>query len=247
VSLRHRKRCVFLLLTLLHFQTYTMMGSDSNPGIIPLTVCEIFDQIKNTEDREFLIRVGYIEIYNEKIFDLLEEKTVECTKIYETENGEVIVKQREIIATSPDEILKLYETGNLSRKIKKTNMNDRSSRSHTIFQITIESRDIGKTSDDGAVQVSHLNLVDLAGSEKAEDKSFCSDGKSINQSLLALGKVIRNHKNFINYRESKLTRILKDSLGGNAVTSIICTVTPVALTETYSTLRYELKLKQISH
>jgi centromeric protein E len=224
-----------------------MMGEDANPGIIPLTVSEIFTQIESdNEGREFLIRIGYIEIYNEKVYDLLDEKKPECTKIHETLSGEVYVQQQEFVAKSEEDILKHYETGNKYRRTGETNMNERSSRSHTIFRITIESREAGKTSEECAVQVSNLNLVDLAGSERADqtkaDGDRLKEGGHINKSLLALGNVIRflsdpNNANlYVNKRDSKLTRILSASLGGNAMTSIICTVTPAALEETYSTL-----------
>lgn len=235
-----------------------MMGDESNPGIIPLTVREIFQQIENIEDREFLIRIGYIEIYNEKIFDLLDDKKLECQKIHEQVAGEVVVNQREIMATSEDQILQNYEKGNLMRRTGETNMNERSSRSHTIFRITIESREVGKTSEESAVQVSSLNLVDLAGSERADqtkaDGDRLKEGGHINRSLLSLGNVIRllsdeetTPTTYINYRDSKLTRILSASLGGNTMTSIICTVTPAALEETYSTLLFAQNAKKIKN
>jgi centromeric protein E len=214
-----------------------MMGDDNIPGVIPLTVREIFQQIENIEDRVFLVRIGYIEIYNEKVFDLLDEKKKECNKIHETPQGDVNVNQREVVINSEEQILEHYEIGNKSRRTGETNMNDRSSRSHTIFRITIESREVGKIDQEAAVQVSNLNLVDLAGSERADQTK---EGGHINKSLLALGNVIRvlseDSNSFINYRDSKLTRILSASLGGNAMTSIICTVTLAALDETYSTL-----------
>lgn len=221
-----------------------MMGDDTNRGIIPLTVREIFQQIESIEDRVFLVRIGYIEIYNEKIFDLLDEKKAECNKIHETQQGDVNVNQREVVINSEEQILQHYDVGNKSRRTGETNMNERSSRSHTIFRITIESREVGKTDEESAVQVSNLNLVDLAGSERADqtkaDGDRLKEGGHINKSLLALGNVIRvlseDNASYINYRDSKLTRILSASLGGNAMTSIICTVTPAALDETYSTL-----------
>lgn len=221
------------------------MGTESHPGIIPLSIREIFEQIETIQDRIFLVRVGYIEIYNEKIYDLLDGGKAESVKIFETATGEVNVKQLELVATSEEEIIEYYERGNKWRRTGETNMNDRSSRSHTIFKITIESREEGKTNEETAVQVSNLNLVDLAGSERADQTKAEGDrlkeGGHINKSLLALGNVIRylsdgNVPTFINYRDSKLTRILSASLGGNAMTSIICTVTPAALEETFCTL-----------
>lgn len=138
--------------------------------------------------------------------------------------GEVSVNQLEIVATSEEQILLQYEAGCQNRRVGV-----RSSRSHTIFRITIESREVGKTDEESAVQVSNLNLVDLAGSERANQTK-----EHINKSLLALGNVIRilsgeaGAVTYVNYRDSKLTRILSASLGGNAVTSIICTITPAA-------------------
>ena len=224
------------------------MGDEDNPGIIPLTVNEIFKQIEGSEDREFLIRIGYIEIYNEKIFDLLDTKNRECLKLYEAAGGEGCrADQIEYMAISVQQILEYYERGNKARRFGETNMNERSSRSHTIFRITIESREVGKTAEECAVQVSNLNLVDLAGSERADqtkaDGDRLKEGGHINKSLLALGNVIRvlsddtvTASTHINYRDSKLTRLLSASLGGNAMTSIICTVTPAALDETFYTL-----------
>lgn len=228
------------------------MGTSHNPGIIPRTVQEIFDQIEQqtgAKERKFLLRYGYIEIYNERVYDLLDEGKPECTKFHEQIPGEVTVNQREVLASTTLDILESYERGNKARRVGETNMNERSSRSHTIFRITIESREIGENGEsreDGPVQVSSLNLVDLAGSERADQAKTEGDrlkeGGHINKSLLALGNVIRllsdpkTAVEYINYRDSKLTRILSASLGGNALTSIICTVTPASLDETYSTL-----------
>lgn len=230
-------------------KTYCMMGTDPEPGIIPLCVNEIFNQIEQIKDREFLVRIGYIEIYNEKIYDLLTENKPEITKIHET-NGEVAINQTEIVTASAQTIMEQYEAGNKERRVGETHMNERSSRSHTIFRIVIESHEID---NDGVFHVSTLNLVDLAGSERVDQTKATGErlreGGHINKSLLSLSKVIRElsgelnddkGKNsdvkYINYRDSKLTRILSASLGGNAMTAIICTITPVALEESYSTL-----------
>ncbi|KAL7044909.1 hypothetical protein ACKWTF_002101 [Chironomus riparius] len=242
-------------------KTYCMMGTEEEPGIIPLTVNEIFRQIELTEDREFLIRVGYIEIYNEKIYDLLLENKAEICKVHET-SGEVVVNQTEIVTSSIQHILESYDKGNKGRRVGETCMNERSSRSHTLFKIIIESHENG--SKDGVFQVSTLNLVDLAGSERVDQTKATGErlreGGHINKSLLSLSKVIRElsdlndekSKNtdgikYINYRDSKLTRILSASLGGNAMTAIICTITPVALEETYSTLMFASNAKKIKN
>lgn len=232
-----------------------MMGNQHNPGIIPLCVEEIFKQINSTSNRVYLIRVGYIEIYNEKVFDLLENRK-ECSKIHE-KHGTPTVDQHELISTNAEEIIQYYEKGNKCKKIGETGMNEESSRSHTIFRITIESRAEGE--EEGVVQVSRLNLVDLAGSERIDQTGATvernKEGKNINLSLHALSKVIRalsekhdNAKNaFINMRDSKLTRILSPSLGGNAVTAIICTITPVNLEEGNSTLNFAQNAKNIKN
>jgi centromeric protein E len=223
-----------------------MMGSEENPGIVPLVIGEIFKQIESIPQREFLIRVGYIEIYNEKLYDLLETEKIELTKIREV-NNEIIVKQTEVISSTAQSILESYEKGNANRRTGDTQMNDQSSRSHSIFRIVIESKD--QQSEDEIVQVSTLNLVDLAGSERADQTKATGErlreGGHINKSLLALSKVIRELSDIgenseklqhIPYRDSKLTRILSASLGGNAQTAIICTITPASLDETFSTL-----------
>lgn len=229
-----------------------MMGTPDNPGVIPLCVEEIFRQISSTSDRVFLIRVGYIEIYNEKIFDLLKPERPEVSKIREN-NGTPQVDQQELVSTNIDEIMQHYDNGNKMKKVGETGMNERSSRSHTIFRITIESRE--ENEGEGAVQVSHLNLVDLAGSERLDQTGATGDrlqeGKNINLSLLALSNVIRHlaekKDGYVNMRDSKLTRILSPSLGGNAVTAIICTITPVALEESNSTLNFAQNAKKIKN
>lgn len=224
-----------------------MMGTEDNPGVVPLAIDEIFRQIETMPQREFLIRVGYIEIYNEKIYDLLEPEKTELTKIRENNPGEVSVQQTEVISSTAQSILETYAKGNASRRVGETGMNDQSSRSHSIFRIVIESKDL--SSVDEIVQVSTLNLVDLAGSERADQTKATGErlreGGCINKSLLALSKVIRELSDigesserlqYIPYRDSKLTRILSASLGGNAQTAIICTITPASLDETLSTL-----------
>ncbi len=221
-----------------------MTGTEENPGIIPLAISEIFRRIEGMQNREFLLRIGYMEIYNERIYDLLDINKVEITKIREVSAGEVHVPHTEMIVSTEESIMKAYEKGNRVRRTGETGMNDQSSRSHSIFQIVIESKEID--SEDEVVQVSTLNLVDLAGSERADQTGASGErlreGGHINKSLLALSKVIRelstsnSDKPHIPYRDSKLTHILSASLGGNAQTAIICAVTPAALDETFSTL-----------
>ncbi|CRL06701.1 CLUMA_CG019580, isoform A, partial [Clunio marinus] len=219
-------------------KTHTMMGSKSSPGIIPLTVQEIFKQIKNIEDRKFLIRFGYIEIYDEKIYDLLMDEQPEITEMQESSEGELQVKQKEIIAVSVKQILQMYEAGNQARRTRETSMNERSSRSHTIFRIVIESKETGKTSEECAIQVSSLNLVDLADSVLSEGESGY-----FNKSVSALDNAIRtlmitSNPVYVNYRATKLTNLLSSSIGGNAITRIICTVEPAEVPFTFKTLAF---------
>lgn len=239
-------------------KTYTMMGTPNEPGIIPLAVEHMFDAIANTPGREFLLRVSYLEIYNEKVNDLLMTKKGEITdlRIHEDVNGQVFVKCKEEVTNCPEDVLSMMSKGNRIRRIGETNMNERSSRSHTIFRITIESRVAGADSD-GAIQVSQLNMVDLAGSERVGQTGATGErlkeGRHINLSLSTLALVIRqlsesqDSQKYINFRNSKLTRLLQPSLGGNAMTVIICAVTPAALDETQCTLSFASRARNIKN
>ncbi|XP_073962263.1 uncharacterized protein [Choristoneura fumiferana] len=235
-------------------KTYTMSGTENSPGIIELAVLNLFAEIKSIPDRDFLVRVSYIEIYNETLKDLLNGEN-DKIRVRETLNG-VKVDATEKFTSSPEEVMEIMREGEVNRQIGATNMNEESSRSHSIFQITIESREhIEGEEIAGSVNVSILNLVDLAGSERsgqtgATGKAF-KEGTHINKSLSVLALVIKQlsedpHKH-ANYRDSKLTRILQNSLGGNAKTSIICAVTPAAIEETISTLQFANRAKAIKN
>ncbi|XP_052852077.1 uncharacterized protein LOC128262076 isoform X2 [Drosophila gunungcola] len=233
-------------------KTYTMMGDGQNPGVMVLAAKEIFQQISTETDRDFLLRVGYIEIYNEKIYDLLNKKNQDL-KIHESGNGMVNVNCEECIITSEADLLRLLCMGNKERTVGETNMNERSSRSHAIFRIIIESRKSDRSADDAVIQ-SVLNLVDLAGSERADQTGArgarLKEGGHINKSLLFLSNVIKSlsenvDNKFISFRDSKLTRILQASLGGNAFTSIICTIKPSIMEESQSTLSFATRAKKI--
>uniref|UniRef100_A0A2A4JU00 Kinesin motor domain-containing protein n=1 Tax=Heliothis virescens TaxID=7102 RepID=A0A2A4JU00_HELVI len=235
-------------------KTYTMSGTDSSPGIIPLAVVNLFEIIKNIPDRDFLVRVSYIEIYNETLRDLF-DLSRKYVKITETHQG-IKVGATEKVTSSPEEILEAMKEGQANRQKSATNMNEESSRSHTIFQIIIESREhVEGEEEPGCVNVSQLNLVDLAGSERsgqtgATGKQFI-EGTHINKSLSVLALVINqlseNPNRHANYRDSKLTRILQNSLGGNAKTTIICAITPAAVEETISTLQFANRAKAIKN
>ncbi|KAA0722652.1 E Centromere protein [Triplophysa tibetana] len=243
-------------------KTFTMMGSEHNPGVIPLAMADVFKTIKNCPKKEFLLRVSYMEIYNETVTDLLcdswKRKPLE---IREGNYKNVYVADlTEELVTSPEQALSWITKGEKNRHYGKTKMNQRSSRSHTIFRMILESRErtdlASGENADGAIIVSHLNLVDLAGAERASqtgaEGTRFKEGCNINRSLFTLGQVIKKlsdecQKGFLNYRDSKLTRILQNSLGGNAKTVIICTITPVTVDETVSTLQFASAAKRMKN
>ncbi|XP_039397723.1 centromere-associated protein E isoform X2 [Mauremys reevesii] len=238
-------------------KTYTMMGSDKSLGIIPKAVQDVFKIICEIPGREFLLRVSYMEIYNETITDLLcDSRKNKPLGIREDVNRNIYVEDLiEEVVVTPEQVMEWLRKGEKKRHYGETKMNEHSSRSHTIFRMIIESRenDPANTNCDGAVMVSHLNLVDLAGSERASQTGSegvrLKEGCNINRSLFILGQVIKklcdDPSGFINYRDSKLTRILQNSLGGNAKTVIICTITPVSFDETLSTLQFANTAKRM--
>ncbi|XP_034628454.1 centromere-associated protein E [Trachemys scripta elegans] len=238
-------------------KTYTMMGNDKSMGIIPKAVQDVFKIICANPDREFLLRVSYMEIYNETITDLLcDSRKNKPLGIREDVNRNIYVEDLiEEVVVNPEQVMEWLRKGEKKRHYGETKMNEHSSRSHTIFRMIIESRenDPANTNCDGAVMVSHLNLVDLAGSERASQTGSegvrLKEGCNINRSLFILGQVIKklcdDPSGFINYRDSKLTRILQNSLGGNAKTVIICTITPVSFDETLSTLQFANTAKRM--
>ncbi|XP_073457878.1 centromere-associated protein E isoform X2 [Aquarana catesbeiana] len=243
-------------------KTYTMMGSPDCLGIIPQAVKEIFRIIKEIPSREFLLRVSYMEIYNETVTDLLcDSRKKKPLEIREDLNRNVYVADlNEELVTCPEHVLEWIKKGEKTRHYGETKMNEHSSRSHTIFRMIVESRESNEPGNsescEGAVMVSHLNLVDLAGSERASQTGAegvrLKEGCNINRSLFILGQVIKKLSDdqpgaFINYRDSKLTRILQNSLGGNTKTVIICTITPVSFEETLSTLQFASAAKNVKN
>ncbi|KAG4106123.1 P-loop containing nucleoside triphosphate hydrolase protein [Neocallimastix lanati (nom. inval.)] len=241
-------------------KTHTMHGDRNDPGIIPRAIHDIFQIIQNTPDREYLLRVSYLEIYNEKIKDLL-NPSHENLKIHMKNNEFYVEDLTEDIVLNPEEVANLLKKGDDFRHIGQTNMNEHSSRSHTIFRMIIESREKSNNNEannNSAIKVSHLNLVDLAGSERVSqlggDAQQVKEGVHINLSLFTLGVVIAklsegNDNTHIPYRDSKLTRILQPSLGGNARTAIICTITPSSdyQEESHSTLKFAIRAKTIQN
>ncbi|XP_017405878.1 kinesin-like protein KIN-7O isoform X3 [Vigna angularis] len=245
-------------------KTYTMRGSKAEPGVIPLSVNDLFRIIQQDVDREFLLRMSYMEIYNEEINDLLAPEHRKLQIHENLERGIYVAGLREEIVASPQQVLNLMEFGESHRHIGETNMNVYSSRSHTIFRMIIESRDRSKDEESGsscdAVRVSVLNLVDLAGSERAAKTGAegvrLKEGSHINKSLMTLGTVIKklsegaeSQGGHVPYRDSKLTRILQPSLGGNAKTAIICNITlaQIHTDETKSSLQFASRALRVTN
>lgn len=256
-------------------KTWTMRGSESDPGMMVLCIRDILEWIKAHPDITYSIRIAYLEVYNEEINDLLGEQGPASKNLKivseDAARGAVIGGLVEERAVSSEDFMTILQRGEASRSYASTNMNAESSRSHTIYRVSIDAKEKGDPSEESTSgasggRTSYLNLVDLAGSErqkstKAEGKVL-KEGANINKSLLALGAVINKlgeyskkstsksaKQLFIPYRDSKLTRILKQSLGGNTLTSILCAVTPAPMhrEETVSTLKFGQLCKSIKN
>ncbi|XP_059668535.1 kinesin-like protein KIN-7K, chloroplastic isoform X1 [Cornus florida] len=234
-------------------KTHTMHGDQRSPGIIPLAVKDAFSIIQETPNREFLLRVSYLEIYNEVVNDLL-NPAGQNLRIREDAQGTFVEGIKEEVVLSPAHALSLIAAGEEHRHVGSTNFNLLSSRSHTIFTLTVESSPGGENSEGEAVNFSQLNLIDLAGSEssKAETTGVRQkEGSYINKSLLTLGTVISKltdgRATHVPYRDSKLTRLLQSSLSGHDRVSLICTVTPSSSNseETHNTLKFAHRAKHI--
>lgn len=172
-------------------KTFSMMGCEEQPGIIPQAINDVFNYIRDQSDnREFLLRASYLEIYNERIRDLLAPEQKELRLSSSRTRLVCVSNLREEIVTSPMQLMKLIKTGETNRSSSSTEVNENSSRSHTIFQLTIESRSLSDAPEMLVLQ-SQLNLIDLAGSEKAtNDTDRRKESSFINKSLLTLGIVI---------------------------------------------------------
>uniref|UniRef100_A0A8C2CCK6 Kinesin-like protein n=1 Tax=Cyprinus carpio TaxID=7962 RepID=A0A8C2CCK6_CYPCA len=239
--------------------TYTSeQENESTVGVIPRVIRRIFQEKSKCADCEFLLAVSYLEIYNEEILDLLcTSKDKPIISIREDpKDGIKIVGLTEKEVFTAHEMVGCLELGNSARTVGSTAMNAASSRSHAIFTISLEQRRKG---DKGDVMVSKLHLVDLAGSERQKKTKAEGDrlkeGISINRGLLSLGNVISalgdesKKGTFVPYRDSKLTRLLQDSLGGNSHTLMIACVSPADsnIEETINTLRYADRARKIKN
>ncbi|KAJ0976854.1 hypothetical protein J5N97_012328 [Dioscorea zingiberensis] len=234
-------------------KTHTMHGEQKSPGIIPLAVKDVFSIIQETPGREFLLRVSYLEIYNEVINDLL-DPTGQNLRIREDSQGTYVEGIKEEVVLSPAHALSLIASGEEHRHVGSNNFNLLSSRSHTIFTLTIESSPSGENHGEEDVTLSQLNLIDLAGSESSKTETTGlrrKEGSYINKSLLTLGTVISKltdgKATHIPYRDSKLTRLLQSSLSGHGRVSLICTVTPASSNteETHNTLKFAHRSKYV--
>lgn len=239
-------------------KTYTMEGSKTDHdrrGVIPRSFEHIFNHIGRSENMQYLVRASYLEIYQEEIRDLLHPDQSLRFELKEKPDTGVFVKDLSTsVCKSATEIQQLMKMGNQNRTIGATNMNEHSSRSHAIFLITIE---MGSMGDTGGIRVGRLNLVDLAGSER-QSKTGASgerlkEASKINLSLSALGNVISalvdGKTTHVPYRDSKLTRLLQDSLGGNSKTIMVANIGPASYNydETLTTLRYANRAKNIKN
>lgn len=253
-------------------KTYTMEGGGgkthdgvlpSDAGVIPRAVKRIFD-ILEAQNAEYSMKVSFLELYNEELTDLLapeeskfsDDKSKKPMALMEDGKGGVFVRGlEEEVVSSAGEIYKILERGSAKRKTAETFLNKQSSRSHSIFSITIHIKECTPEGEE-LIKCGKLNLVDLAGSENIS-RSGARDGRAreageINKSLLTLGRVINTlveHSGHIPYRDSKLTRLLRDSLGGKTKTCIIATIAPSVhcLDETLSTLDYAHRAKNIKN
>ncbi|KAK0197092.1 kinesin heavy chain [Armillaria mellea] len=239
-------------------KTFTMMGadidSDELKGIIPRITEQIFQSIVESDAHlEYLVKASYMEIYLEKIRDLLAPQN-DNLQVHEEKSKGVYVKNlSDYYVSSAREVYEIMRTGGEARVVSSTNMNAESSRSHSIFLITIEQRN----TETGARKTGNLYLVDLAGSEKVgktgASGQTLEEAKKINKSLSALGMVINaltdSKVKYIPYRDSKLTRILQESLGGNSRTTLIINCSPSSYNEaeTLSTLRFGIRAKSIKN
>ncbi|XP_048342313.1 kinesin-like protein KIF18A [Sphaerodactylus townsendi] len=237
-------------------KTHTMLGSPQDPGVMYLTMVELYNSMNRMkEEKHCAIAVSYLEVYNEQIRDLLVNSGPLAVR-EDPQKGVLVHGLTLHQPKSAEEILQMLDYGNKNRTQHPTDVNASSSRSHAVFQIYLRQQD--KTASiNQNVRIAKLSLIDLAGSERARATNAKGarfrEGANINRSLLALGNVInaladpKSKKQHIPYRNSKLTRLLKDSLGGNCRTIIIATVSPSSLfyDDTYNTLKYANRAKDI--
>uniref|UniRef100_A0A670IQW2 Kinesin family member 13A n=1 Tax=Podarcis muralis TaxID=64176 RepID=A0A670IQW2_PODMU len=245
-------------------KSFSMMGNAEQLGLIPRLCCALFQRITSEENdsHTFKVEVSYMEIYNEKVRDLLDPKgSRQSLKVREHKVlGPYVDGLSQLAVTSFEDIESLMSEGNKSRTVAATNMNEESSRSHAVFNIIVTQTLYDLQSGNSGEKVSKVSLVDLAGSERVSKTGAAGErlkeGSNINKSLSTLGLVIssladqaagKGKNKFVPYRDSVLTWLLKDNLGGNSQTAMIATISPAAdnYEETLSTLRYADRAKRI--
>lgn len=250
-------------------KSYTMMGTPDNPGLIPRTCEDLFERIDAAHNDDssvaYNVRVSYFEVYNEHVRDLLvpvvPNTPPNYLKIRESPTEGPYVKDlTEVPVRNIHEIMRYIKVGDASRTVASTKMNDTSSRSHAVFTIMLKQIHHDMETDETTERSSRIRLVDLAGSERAKTTEATGarlrEGSNINKSLATLGRVIAalagpkqlrsgKRKDIVPYRDSILTWLLKDSLGGNSKTAMIACVAPSDYEETLSTLRYADQAKRI--
>ena len=250
-------------------KSYTMMGTSENPGLIPKTCEDLFQRIEcsRSPDVSHNVRVSYFEVYNEHVRDLLvpRKDDIYYLRIRESPSDGPYVKDlTEVAVKTYPELMTLMQKGDTSRTTASTKMNDTSSRSHAVFTITLKQIHHDLSTDETTERTARIRLVDLAGSERANRTEATGqrlrEGANINKSLTTLGRVIASladpkprpargrkggGKDVVPYRDSILTWLLKDSLGGNSKTAMIACIAPADYDETLSTLRYADQAKRI--
>ncbi|KAF2111363.1 kinesin family protein-like protein [Lophiotrema nucula] len=248
-------------------KSYTMMGTPDNPGLIPRTCEELFERIQQepSPSTNYHVHVSYFEVYNEHVRDLLVPRTNPplYLKIRESQTDGVYVQNlTEAEVKSYADVERLMRVGDMSRTTASTKMNDTSSRSHAVFTIQLKQIQHSLLSDTTIERTARMRLVDLAGSERAKSTEATGqrlkEGGQINKSLTTLGRVIaaladprrhgnkgRRSRDVVPFRDSVLTWLLKDSLGGNSKTAMVACIAPADYEETLSTLRYADQAKRI--
>uniref|UniRef100_A0A8C1ZVS0 plus-end-directed kinesin ATPase n=1 Tax=Cyprinus carpio TaxID=7962 RepID=A0A8C1ZVS0_CYPCA len=245
-------------------KSYTMMGKQEKDqeGIIPLLCEDLFTKISDNNDNSmsYSVEVSYMEIYCERVRDLLNPKNKGNLRVREHPlMGPYVEDLSKLAVTSYNDIQDLMDSGNKARTVAATNMNETSSRSHAVFNIIFTQKRCDSDTDNTSEKVSKISLVDLAGSERADSTGAkgtrLKEGANINKSLTTLGKVIsalaevkkKKVESFIPYRDSVLTWLLRENLGGNSRTAMVAALSPADINydETLSTLRYADRAKQI--
>ena len=248
-------------------KSYSMMGFGEEAGVIPRICKSMFERISDLQkdkNLKYTVEVSYLEIYNERVRDLLNPANKGNLKVREhPSTGPYVEDLAKLAVQSFEEIEHLMDEGNKARTVAATNMNETSSRSHAVFTLTVTQKRHDEETRMDTEKVAKISLVDLAGSERATSTGATGarlkEGAEINRSLSTLGRVIaaladlstgkKKNMSMVPYRDSVLTWLLKDSLGGNSMTAMIAAISPADINfeETLSTLRYADSAKRIKN